>query len=243
MERSASYVFRLLALVGLIILFFSIFVEWYLFQVYDFHNDLVASWSYYFFTEWQTPFTSSSILNSSMKPDNATIPFIINYILIGGILASGYVILVKNIDNAEAIKNYTKFAYINIFVVLLVGYYVIVSPILYLAPNELYFPFLSIRDYELELFYVYNVGTGYIMQLISFPLIFPYAVFYYKTANAFTQQEREPEKVLQKTIDDSLELVDLDKYIAEEELTQKLDTQLSGSDAESLITTLVEGRK
>ncbi|MFX1419968.1 MAG: hypothetical protein ACFE9N_13700 [Promethearchaeota archaeon] len=243
MRQTASHIFRLVALIGLILLFFSIFLEWYSFQIYDFNNDLVVSWSYYFLTEWQTPFTSSSILNSVMRPDSATIPLVINYVLIGGILASSYVIVVKNINHAEAIKNYTKFAYINIFVVLLVGYYLIISPILYLVPNELYFPFLSIRNYELELFYVYSVGPGYILQLISFPLIFPYSIFYYRTTNAFIQQEREPEKLIQKIIEDSQELIDLDKYIAEEEPHLKLDTPISESDVESILTTFGEGRK
>ncbi|UCC19889.1 MAG: hypothetical protein JSV62_01020 [Promethearchaeota archaeon] len=243
MERSVSQIFRLVALIGLILLLFSVFLEWYSVQIYDFNNDLVVSWSYYFLTEWQTPFSSSSILNSIMRPDNATIPVVINYIIICGILASSYVILVKNIDNAEAIKNYMKFAYINIFLVLLVGYYVIISPILYLVPNEFYFPFLSVRNYELELLYVYAVGPGYILQLISFPLIFPYSIFYYRTVSAFIQKEREPEKIVQKIIENSQELIDLDKYIAEEELQSKLDTRLSERDAESLLITFVEGKK
>ncbi|MFW9881969.1 MAG: hypothetical protein ACFFG0_53580 [Candidatus Thorarchaeota archaeon] len=234
MERNISHIFRLLALVGLLLLFFSIFFEWYSIKVYDFNNDLVVSWSYYFLTEWQTPFTTSSFLNSIMRPNNDIIPIVINYILIGGILASSYVILVKNIDHAEVIKNYMKFAYINIFVVLLIGYYIVISPILYLVPNELYFPFLSIRNYELELFYVYSVGLGYILQLISFLLIFPYSIFYYRTVSLFIQQEGEPEKIVQKTIENSQELIDLDKFIAEEELQLKL---LPENDEKSILTT------
>jgi len=234
MDRNVTHIFRLVALVGLVLLFFSIFIEWYSFQVYDFNNDHVVSWSYYFFTEWKTPFTT--MLNFLMKPENATVPFLVNYILVSGILASGYVVLVKSIDHAETIKNYTKFAYINIFVVLLVGYYLVICPILYLVPNELYFPFLSVRNYELELFYIYSVGPGYILQLISFPLIFPYSIFYYKTASTFIKQEREPEKIVQKTIKESQELIDLDKYIAEEELRLDLGDQIPEGDAESILT-------
>ncbi len=243
MEQKTTYIFRLVNLIGLIMLFFSIFLEWYSFQMYDFENNLLVSWSYYFFTAWQTPFSTSSSLNTLMKPESASIPFMINIILIIAILAAGYVILFKNIDQAKTIRNYNKYAYINIFLLLLIGYYVIVCPVMYLVPNELYFPLLSIRDYDLEVIRVYSIGSGYILQLISFPLIFPYSAFYYKTISSFIQQERAPEKMLQKTIQDSQEFLDLDKYIAKEELNQERDIGMPEDEVNPILTTFMEGRK
>jgi len=125
----------------------------------------------------------------------------------------------------------------------LIGYYVIVCPVMYLVPNELYFPLLSIRDYDLEVIRVYSIGSGYILQLISFPLIFPYSAFYYKTISSFIQQERAPEKMLQKTIQDSQEFLDLDKYIAKEELNQERDIGMPEDEVNPILTTFMEGRK
>jgi hypothetical protein len=156
-----------------------------------------------------------------MEPENATVPIIINIILIIVILAAGYVVLLKDVENADNIRNYNKFAYILIFVILLTGFYTIVCPIMYLAPNELYFPMLTVRDYDLEYLYIYSIGIGYILQLISFPLIFPYSVFYYKTVSSFIQEERSSEKILQNAIQTSQEPIDLDRFIAEEELEDK----------------------
>lgn len=250
MHKKVTHIFRMADLVGLMLILFSVFLEWYSFQIYNFDNNLVVSWSYYLFSEWRTPFSTSSPLNEAMKPITATIPFIINILLIFGILASGYILLVKNIDRAHNLRNYTKYAYVNIFMMLLVGYYVVICPLLYLAPYNLYFPLLSIKNYELELIYFYSIGPGYLLQLISFPLIFPYSVFYHKTVLIFIHEERGPEKILQATITSSQEYIDFDRYIAEEELknglTDKkspLTTNKQEDGINPILTTFMEGKK
>ncbi|MFX0004445.1 MAG: hypothetical protein ACFE9C_04745 [Candidatus Hodarchaeota archaeon] len=242
MEKKTTY-FRLIYLVGLIMVFLSFFLEWYSFKMVDFENRLLVSWSYYFFTSWQTPFSVESPMNTLMRPDNLPIPFIINIILMIVVIAAGYVVLFKNIDRAKIIKNYNKYAYVNIFLILLIGYYLIICPVVYLFPNELFFPLLSIRDYALEYVYIYAIGPGYILQIISFAFIFPYSVFYYKTTSSFIQQERTPEKLLEKTIQDSQESLDLDKYIAEEQLNQGEVVKILEEEVNTVLTTFMEGRK
>jgi len=248
MRKKATYIFRTLSLVGLILAFFSVFLEWYSFQVYDFNNHIIASWSYYLFSEWQTPFSTTSAFNEAMKPSTAiTIPLILNIVFIAAIIASGYVLLVKNIDQAENLRKYTKFAYLNIFVMLLVAYYIIICPLLYLAPSKLYFPLLSIRNYEEQGIYCYSIGLGYLVQLFSFLLIFPYTVFYYKTILTFIHEEQSHEKLLQATIINSQEPVHLDRYIAEEELKRGERTETTQDEQEKainpILTTFIEGKK
>ncbi|MFW9971412.1 MAG: hypothetical protein ACFFDF_14555 [Candidatus Odinarchaeota archaeon] len=243
MNGKTMYMFRVFYLIGLIMLFLSLFMEWYSFQMRDFGNMLVVSWSYYLFSSWQTPFLPNATLNSVMKPEGMFIPYTVNIILIIAILAAGYVVLFKNVDYAKNIRVYNKYAYINIFLLLLIGYYVIVCPLLYLTPNGLYFPFLSINNYDAEYMYMYSVGIGYIFQLISFPLVFPYSVFYYKTANSYIQQERAPEKLLEKTIQASQEVIDLDKYIAEEQFHYEKVVSLPDKEEKlnAILTTFMEG--
>ncbi|MFX0073265.1 MAG: hypothetical protein ACFFAO_19470, partial [Candidatus Hermodarchaeota archaeon] len=187
--------FRIIYFVGLILLFFSLFLEWYSFQIYDFENNLLVSWSYNLFNGWITPFSGSSPLNEALKPENVSIPFIVNILLIIVLTASGYIVILKNVDQASDIKSYSKYGYINGFLLLLLAYYIIICPLMYLVPNELYYPLLIIRNYDAGLIKYYTIGPSYILQIISFPLIFPYSVFYFKTISKFVQQKRTPEKV------------------------------------------------
>jgi hypothetical protein len=171
-------------------------------------------------------------------------------IFIVAIIVSGYVLLVKNIDQAEDLGRYNKYAYINIFLMLLVGYYVVICPLLYLAPYNYYFPLLRVRNCEEQLIYVYSIGPGYLLQLFSFPLIFPYTVFYYRTILTFIHERRAPEKLFQATILNSQEPVKLDRYIAEEELKKGLSSDINheekishNEEVNPILTTFMEGKK
>ncbi len=243
MMNKITHSFRIMYLIGLALLFFSLFLEWYSLQIYDFDNELLVSWSYYIFNGWITPFSGSSPLNEVMKPENVYIPFTVNILLIIALLASGYVVILKNIDQATDIKSYNKYGYVNGFLLLLVIFYLIICPLMYLIPNELYYPLLNIRNYESSLIELYAIGPSYILQLISFPLIFPYSIFYFKTISKFIHQERAPEKLFHRVIQDSQEPLDLDQYIAEEELGQEFDSQIPKDDISNILTTFIEGKK
>jgi hypothetical protein len=52
-------------------------------------------------------------------------------------------------------------------------------------------------------------------------LIFPYILFYYQTISTFEQEEHTIEKAIRRCIEEAQEPLDLDKFIAEEELKQK----------------------
>jgi hypothetical protein len=242
MKSKIAQSFRIIYFIGLILLFFSLFLDWYSFEIYDFENELVVSWSYYFFIGWVTPFSESSPLNEAMKPENVSIPFIVNILLFIALIASGYIVILKNVDQATNIKSYNKYGYVNGFLLFLIAYYIIICPVMYLIPNELYYPLLNIRNYDSELIKWYTIGPSYILQVISFPLIFPYSVFYFKTISKFIQHERTPEKIFHRMIQKSQELLDLDQYIAEEQLKKECDSQTTKEDINNILTTFIEGK-
>ncbi|MFX0021530.1 MAG: hypothetical protein ACFE9S_04340 [Candidatus Hermodarchaeota archaeon] len=242
MRSKITHSFRTIYFIGLVLLFFSLFLEWYSFQIYNFDNELLVSWSYHFFSGWITPFSDNAPLNEALKPVNSSIPFIINILLIIVLVASGYIVILKNVDQAKNIKSYNKYGYVNGFLLLLVAYYLIMCPVMYLIPNELYYPLLNVRNYDAGLIKWYAIGPSYILQLISFPLIFPYSVFYFKTVSKFIQQERAPNKIFHRMIQDSQELLDLDQYIAEEELNQDFDSKTPKEDINNILTTFIEGK-
>ena len=239
MKFMKNHIFRTIFLVGLIFLFFSVFLEWYCFQMFNLDNELIVSWNYSLFLGWTTPFSGDFTLNGAMKPQSTSIPLIINFLFISTIILSAYVVLFKDVNHAINVKNYHKYAYINGFALLMSTFYIIIAPIMYLIPYELYFPWLNIRNYDAGFISLYAIGPGYILQLISFPLIFPYAIFYYRTIIIFRQEEQTPEKIVNTVIDSAQEPLDLDKFIAEEELRQKFDTP--EDDINKIVTTFIEG--
>ncbi len=212
--------FKTLFIVGLILLFFSFFFDWYSYQIYD-STGLVVSWNYNLFVAWSTPLanTSEYSFNLLKRPENELIPITVSVLLISTIIISVYHILFESIDEKTSLgKKYMFFAYVNGFLLILNLCYVVIFPVIYLTPQKLYFPLVFIEDYTDGLTYMYAFGAGYVLQIISFVLIFPYSVFYFKTIRTFGQKERTPDRIISKIIQDNQEPLDLDKYIAEEQL-------------------------
>ncbi|MFX1601670.1 MAG: hypothetical protein ACFFB6_13840, partial [Promethearchaeota archaeon] len=61
-----------------------------------------------------------------------------------------------------------------------------------------------------------------------------------KTINTFIQEEKTPEKLLAKTIRESEDPLDIDKYIAEEELKLEFISQAPEGDIDNIITAFIE---
>ncbi len=214
--------FKVLFLIGLILSFVSLFLDWYYFQVYS-NGELIAAWNYNVFSDWTTIFSYSSTLNNEFKPDELMLPFIINYIYIGILLISTYGIFFKDVENEKDLIKLYPFSYIQIFLLILNCYYLFVFPVLYLIPNELYFPFLFIENASDGLLYYYCIGLGYCLQIIVFITIFPYTVFYHQTLIKFEIKENSPTKIINRFIKTQQADLDFDKLIAEEELKQKFE--------------------
>ena len=82
MKLSVRFGFRIVFLIGLSITFISMFLDWYSFIAYDDQNNLIVSWTYHLFLDWQSVFSSTAIFNEGYKPRNSSIPILINVILI-----------------------------------------------------------------------------------------------------------------------------------------------------------------
>ena len=235
--------FRIIVLVCLIILFLSIFFNWYSFQVLSINNEILASWEYYIFTEWITPFSGESSLNEALRPENLRIPLVINILFLAMIILSGYIVLFKDFEQADSLNSHIYNRYILGFLLLLNFFYIIFFPIIYLYPHKMYFPFLQIMDYEATIKYTYAIGPGYLMQLIVFPFICPYIIFYIRTITNFQQERKSIEKSLDKVIERVQEPLDIDKLIAQEELKQKFSDNKAHLDdmINSNLTSFLEG--
>ena len=212
--------FKALFLVGILLLFISLFLNWYRYQVYDINNDLIASWDYNFFTGWSTPLSNAFTLNRLFKPDNLDLSPIIHILLISMSIICVYIALVKDVDQAISPQKLKNYSYMNFFLLLLVGFYVVIFPVAYLLSNNLYLPYLKYEDVQANITYEYSLNIGYYFQLFALMLIFPYILFYYQTITTFEREENTMEKAITRYIEENQEPLDLDKFIAEEELKQ-----------------------
>ena len=217
MENSKIIIYSKLGfLAGAVLLFISLFLEWYKFQVFDETGTLIASWTYNIFFEWITPFSSGNPTNEGYRPLNLGVPLVITIMFIIILLAAVFVVLLKDIGSTPSTITLRKYSYLPLFLVILTVFYIVIFPIMYLLPNELYFPGLTNIDPELNYSFSYTISFGYILQLCGFVLIFSHALYYYITIAELEKRNNSPQIQIDNIIHHVQEKLNLDKYIAEE---------------------------
>jgi len=234
----AVSLFKITFIAGLILLFLSMFVEWYSFQIYSLENELLVSWQYNIFKDWST-ILSSSQLNLVLRPNDLSISLPLNIIFTGSLILSGYVILFKDMERVNPISICRPYSYVLGMTLLLNMFYVIIFPVMYLIPQELYFPFIKIIDLEQNFIYLFSIDLGYIFQVIAFMLIFPFPIYYYHITHKYDNEE---ENYVKSLIQEAQEPIDLDKWIAQEQLKlQNSGKNIQEEDLNILIKTFIEG--
>jgi len=228
-------------IIGLIFIFFSFFLDWYSFQILDINQNILVSWKYNIFFEWSTPIITEIALNIAYRPEDISVPWIINLFIIIALIFSGYIVLFKNVEKAKSTKDLTSLMYINGFLLFLVLFYLLIFPLMYLIPKNLYFPLLYIEDLNTNFVYFYSIGIGYLFHMISFPLIFPYTLFYFSTVSQFERESTTPENIVRNIINKTQELLDLDKFIAQEELKCKFKASNPDDSINSIFNTFIGG--
>ena len=220
MKFKIKIIFRILYIIGLILLFLSMFLDWYYVQVFNNQGKLTASWAYNPFFEW---YTITNNDKKFIKPPDLLMPVIIHIIFLFTVGISGYIVLFNDVETKDDLEKLYPYAYVNFFLIVLNLYYIFAFPLFYLIPNDLYFPFMKIRNKDIDATYIYYIGPGYILQVISFLFIFPYAIFYYKTIEKFKTRKHSYQRVIKSYIEQSQEPLDLDKLITQEELKIKFN--------------------
>ncbi|MFW9823116.1 MAG: hypothetical protein ACFFE4_09285 [Candidatus Thorarchaeota archaeon] len=216
MKNSLPLVFKLISLVGFTLLFISFFVEWYSFQVFE-DGILVSSWKFNLFFEWSTDLPQGIVLNENFRPESLNISPIIHVFFIITLIFSVYTIFFKDPERSENLISLKKFSFGFVSVIVLLLFYIFVIPVIYLIPNGFLFPSLHYINLDLSMRFSYFISYGYILQLIGFILIFPYSIHFYLIIFQFEKQENSPENQVNSYIKNRQEMIDFDKFIAEEE--------------------------
>ncbi len=216
MKTDIAFFSKIIFLAGIVLLFISLFLDWYGIQVFDMNDTLISSWDYNIFFEWTTEFPEVLSINDYYKPESLNVPIILTILFIIVLGACIYIILFRDIESSGNLKLQKSLSFIFLFLLLLIGFYIVVFPIMYLFPNYLYFPSITNFNFDLQTFQIYTISFGYILQLIGFVLVFPYALHYYLAANELGKAEQTPELMIERYIKRTQTPLDIDKYIAEE---------------------------
>jgi hypothetical protein len=218
MSSNPKVVSKVIFIIGIILLFVSLFMDWYYFQASDSEGNVVIIWSYHLFSDWQTTLPSHTFINELYRPKNASVPLIIPIIMIISLIIGVYGVITQDLEKKDHLSVLRKYAYTNVIVLFFAVFFILIFPSYYLISNELYYPFMSFNDVDLGVQFVYCMGTGYFMQIIAFILIFPYVLFYYQTIRTFEKTKQSPQGYIAQILDHVKEKIDLDRFIAEEKL-------------------------
>jgi len=210
--------YKIIFVIGLLFGFASVFLDWYYFQGVNDSGEIVIYWIYSALFDWSTVFSQGAVINEFYEPKNASIPVAIIIAFIVVIFLSAYSTLFLDMERKDNLNKLKNFGFVNLFLVTLIGFFVLIYPLFFLLPNGLYYPFLVYYNYELEITLYYSLGPGYFLQLISFVFTFPYAMFVYSVINTFEKEQFSVENKINRDINNSREDLDLDKLIAREEL-------------------------
>jgi len=218
MSINFKWGYKVIFLIGLVLCFGSVFLDWYYLQAVLDNGVTIMSWTYNSLFGWSTPFAEGNQFNESYKPQNATMPIVVIIVFIVVVFLSAYSTLFHDIEQGDNILKVKRFSFITLSLIVLIGFFVLIFPLFFLLPNDLYYPLLVYYDSELGLTVYYSMGPGYWLQVISFGCTFPYALFNLSVINTFEKEQFAPAEVIKSYIRNMKEKFDLDKLIAQEEL-------------------------
>lgn len=208
-------IFRYLFVIGIVIVIFSLFLNYYTIRIYREDGILLVEHSYRLIFGWNhTSGYFSLLLPESLDfSENSTLIF--TSILIPTLSLSLYGAFFKDFQDAEDLVRLKFYSYSHLLLLGLVFFILFVYPFNFLISNELYYPFLIIEEID-EVIH-YSVDLGYIAFLCSFICILPYSLIYYVACYKFTIQSQKQQQALAQVKKNLQQEIDLDKYIAEEE--------------------------
>lgn len=207
-----TYYFKVLFFVGLTLAFLSCFVEWYSIKIFLPSGEIVVWWRYHLLSEWTTPLTG--VYNEFNRIDMVIYPLSLNSVLLVLIIFSGYIALFSNIEKTKPEKNKNFYAYGIMVLPFLLIYYIWVFP---WHLGGFYYN-VSFTDPLSGNKFVNTVGSGFFLQICSFPMIFAYSFFYFLTALRYEKKNTVPDAIENESIQNTYVDLDLDRLIEEEEV-------------------------
>ncbi len=223
-----STMIKLIFFGGLIIAFLSLFVDWYYYEVRA-DGGFIAKWSFQLLRGWD--YSSPEVFESNeiFKPVNSMEVLTMSILLMVMIIICGYGSLLKNVELTNSIQKSKLYIYLNVFLVMLLGYFIVILPCTFLFSQKLYFPFMNHKDLQEGTTSFYCIGPAYLMQGAAFVMIIPQVIISVITINKFRSEQETPERFVEEKLKESKEEIAIDKIIAElnVELHQKTNNDVN----------------
>ena len=232
MTKDSKSRYKFIFIIGLLLGFVSVFLDWYYFQGVNDSDDVIIYWVYNALFDWSSAFSQGAVINDFYEPINASLPVAVVIAFLVVIFLSAYSTLFLGSERKDDLNRLKKFGLVNLSLVIFIGLFILIYPLFFLLPNGLYYPFLMYYDHVLEVTFYFMIGPGYILQLISFACTFPYAMFNYLTINTFEKERSSPKNAIDRYIANVREDLDLDKLITQEEFKlESANQSIGGSSA------------
>ncbi len=213
-DKSAD-VLKLCFIVGLLFTFVSLFLEWYIVDVFNESGQKLVENTHAILNGWVTiKYLENSVLNQYI-PKNTMMSPMLTLIQVFMIVGSIIIALFKNPETASNLETTKSNAYFFLTTSFMITLMITTFPFTILFPNDLFFPGMVLNNMGLSIIINEEIGIGYILQCMGFILTFPYAFFCYKVATTFQQQSKVPNKRVQ--MQRVKKSVNLDQLIAEED--------------------------
>ena len=153
--------YKIIFLIGLVLGFISVFLDWYNFQGVKIDSgEVVVNWAYNLLFDWSTALTQGGFVNEVYEPKNASVPVAIVIAFIAVIFLSAYLALFLDAERKDNLPRLKKFGLVNLSLVTLIGFFILIYPLFFLLPNGLYYPFLAYQDYDLNVTFYFSIGPG-----------------------------------------------------------------------------------
>jgi hypothetical protein len=217
---------KILFISGLVMAFISLFLDWYYFKAYK-SGALITDWSFNILLGWKTSFIVDINSNDTLGPVDSMEVFMMGMMFIIIIAICGFGVIMKDVEITNSIEKSKPYIYLNIFLIMLNGYFIAIMPCMFLFLNDLYFPFVIIEELKTEITRSYCIGPAYLMQLASFIAMFPHVLLSVLTMSRFIAEQGAPEVIMMKRLEESREEIPLDKFIAELDSESRSDKEIA----------------
>ena len=224
MSFKIRFSLRIFHIIGLTLGFISLFVDWYYFQAANGASELYIDWAYHLFMGWYSPTELDNSIHNEFRPITGEIPIYITVLFIIFLAFSVYTVCIKDAESST-LSPLGTYAFSNLGYILILVFYVLIFPILYLLPNGEHwsaswgvYPYVLWNNSNLN--FICIVGPGYFLQMCALMCSIPYTLNYYHIIR--TYEEESSINSLQSKLKEIQTDLDLDKLIAEEEIALKL---------------------
>jgi hypothetical protein len=204
-------IYRILFILGGILVFMSCFIGWYYVKVVNEEGQLVLECSYHLFLGWNVVDHIYPGALSELYPKTRPMSNEFLFFYIGIIVVSVYAALFKGSTKSKKPQKSKYTAYFLLTAIILVLVMISYFSFGIIFKDEMHVPALMINDQSYEIVLHQSIGMGFILHLIAFLFMFPLTWFHFRMNAQF-----EIIKEDQVSQSDSKVTLNLDQLIAEE---------------------------